>query len=986
MNSQNERRAVPVGAGYPTPLIEPLPERVRGVSAPVIDLGDRSGTWRFLFDSVEGVPAPWAAKEDFDPACMPASGWKPVEVPCELVMQGFDIDNNTEYYYQRELAIPADFAGKRIILRFDGVYSDARCWIDGRFVCRHTGGFTSWDADITDYVRAGGTATLTVGVADLEGSAVGNYNPDGKVQGNPAWASFYAHHNIGGILRDVMLVALPRTFLAQLHVDTRFDREFRDAELRVFARLMGETAGAEVSVRLVGEEREQPLEARAACTPDGTVRFCLPVSAPRQWDAEHPNLYTLEVSVERAGASEELVCERVGFREIHYGGRDGTDTNKLYVNGREVKLRGTCRHDVSPRGGRSTTAQEDWDEISAYRDANINHIRTSHYPPSRHLLRACDELGMYVEEENSACFKGANGVDIYAAPEEFLSPFTEMVERDRNHPCVIIWSLGNESGFERTAGFRMEYDYIKANDPSRPVIFSYPHTVETLPLPYDVCSRHYEDVNGVLGSPSMPVLHDEFAHIPCYDLDELRRNPNVHNYWGQSLRRGWERLFVTDGALGADLWGGIDDVFPLPEGMEGRWQRHSQGAWSGYGEWGCVLDCWRRLKPEAYLTRKAYSPVRLDERAAVSYGGKLIVPVKNWFDHTSFAELRLMCAVDGGSPCEVALPAIEPHAEGLLAIDVPEGAQSVALSFMRGAREIDAFCIRLKGAARAKSAACDCPPAISQTRDEICVDCRSARFVFSRRSSQLVRAEFGGEVLLTGGPHLHVTGRELGAWNTYRAPVASLVDGQAVVVLHGSYGGSPRVQFVFHINGDGSFTVEYQLAEGSWRSAELAEVGLAFDMPGDVESVSWEREAPYSVYPEGHIGRGMGTARRVCAPALEAGYGAKPGWEWQDDMFNAFEFAPDDPAGGLATNDFRTMREHIRSYEVSLAAGRGRVCVKANADVAARVEMAPKGARLIVDMLWRYPHLGWGNDMGRELSLLFGGALGAARIELGAGK
>ena len=101
MNSQNERRAVPAGAGYPTPLLEPLPERVRGVSAPVIDRGDRSGAWRVLFDSVEGVPAPWAAKEDFDPACMPASGWKPVEVPCELVMQGFDIDNNTEYYYQR---------------------------------------------------------------------------------------------------------------------------------------------------------------------------------------------------------------------------------------------------------------------------------------------------------------------------------------------------------------------------------------------------------------------------------------------------------------------------------------------------------------------------------------------------------------------------------------------------------------------------------------------------------------------------------------------------------------------------------------------------------------------------------------------------------------------------------------------------------------------------------------------------------------------
>lgn len=108
--------------------------------------------------------------------------------------------------------------------------------------------------------------------------------------------------------------------------------------------------------------------------------------------------------------------------------------------------------------GRPTTKEQDRNEIIAYKEANINHIRTCHYPASENLLDACDELGIYVEQENAACFQGANGNDVNCGPEDFLYEFTEVIERDRNRPSFLIWSIANESGWGTSKGFQWEYD------------------------------------------------------------------------------------------------------------------------------------------------------------------------------------------------------------------------------------------------------------------------------------------------------------------------------------------------------------------------------------------------------------------------------------------------------------------------------------------------------------------------------------------------
>ena len=991
-----------------TPMIRPLPDFVHGTEQAVIDLNDRAGdgTWRFLFASVPRIPAPGAADQDFDTACLPAEGWKNVAVPCELAMQGFDIENNTEYYYQRRLAVPADFAGKRIFLRFDGVYSNARCWIDGHFVRSHTGGFTSWDCEITSFVRAGEESLLLVGVADLEGSAAGNYNMDGRIKGDPSWASYYAHHNIGGILRDVSLFALPETGLERLHIDTCFDRDFKDAVLSVKAYVCGSADTVRLRMSLAGREGNASSEYNTQLRCGQAAEARIPVREPKHWDAEHPYLYTLTLSLEKDGVILESLDRKVGFRELHFGGRDGTASNKLYVNGKEVKLRGTCRHDVSLRGGRSTTREEDWAEIQAYREANINHIRTSHYPPSRHLLEACDELGMYVEEENGACFQGANGYDIHADAEDFVTPFTEMVERDRCHPCVIIWSLGNESNFERTPAYRIEYDYIKSVDRSRPVIFSYPQTVETFPLPYDIYSRHYEAWDGSLGGPDMPVLHDEFAHISCYNIEEQKRDPNVRNFWGTSLKKAWENIFLTDGALGADLWGGIDDVFLLPDVVKERWQTHSGGTACGYGEWGCVLDVYRRKKPEAWLTGKAYSPIRLREDAACILGNLLSVPVSNWFDHTRLDEITFCYRLDGGEEKNAPLPPIGPHEDGMLLLeDDWEKAREAEFIFSREGRRIDAFRLPLHagnaagrvertccmerssdpGEGTANNRAAE-PPVIHDKGKEILVECPSSGLIlrFDKARARLINASCRGQLLITDGIDLHAGGMRLPEWRTSRQVYAAMENGRAVIGLQGHYGELVRMLLLFRIGGDGQVHIDYQIREGRLPE-NLYELGLSIPLAPDADRVCWKRKGLYSWYPPEELGRDQGTARRFSDRILQAGYGGYPDWDWKEDLYDVFLNTPGEAENRneAASRDFRAMRENIFRYTVAFSSGPSVVQVEADGDAAARVALEEGKAKLIVNRFWRYPNLGWGNDTGRPSFPTGGGSTGYVRLRLG---
>lgn len=1005
---------------WDTPIIPGAAKYIKGVEKTEINLNETTGdgTWRYLYDIPDytqpgGIAAPGTENQDFDFNKWADRDWNDIKVPGEPLMQGFDILSNNEYYYQREITVPDDFAGNRVKVRFDGVYSNSRIWINGTYVQTHVGGFTTWDCDITEYAAPGETVTMTVGVAELYSTTKGIWNPEGRSVNNPANASEYAHHNMGGINRDVSLVAIPYDSMAHTYVNTDFDETFTNANLEVTAQIqmlsgkaklqvelldgeslvtsgsieyerekdvvknlpkLAEEAGilleenadnlyegntgnvgqySEAAYATMQKERQSALQVLADSVELSTAKkLTLPVEAPKQWDAEHPNLYTLRTTLLVDDKAVQVNEEKVGFREIHYGGAEGTDTNKVYVNGKEVKLRGTCRHDVSDDLGRSMTREESYAEIAAYKNANINHIRTSHYPASEDLLDACDEMGIYVEQETAVCFQGP-WADVSSKYEDFLPQFTEMIERDRNRPSILIWSLGNESNYNKVASqsggnaFQDERDYLRDVDTSRPCVFSFPDTGEPAGF-VDIYSAHYASVTGNMGNSSKPVIHDEYAHISCYNLDELQRDVNVRNFWGESIKKGWENIFTSDGALGGALWGGIDDVFYIPEGTTERYQSHSDGQTAGYGEWGSVLDAYLREKPEAYLTKKAYSPVRVDDEACYITGGTMYIPVKNWFDHTNTNELKLIYTIDEVQKEMMVAESIAPHSDGVITISgVPQDADSVNLKFYTpDGIMVDEYNAAIASTQYSFTPASPQAPSITDSDQSIVVKGQDFSVTFNKENGMIVSGEFQDEVLVTGGPYLHVTGMGLGEWILAEEDGITVATEEeyAVITLNGAYGNGQGVRFDLRISGNGIITTDYTLTTAPKVSSGLREVGISYDISKDTDNVSWLRDGLYTAYPEDHIGRNKGVALKVRAGSEETPdqYGVEPQWPWKDDMKNYFVYSTDDPNNGLVTNDFKTMREHVWSYDVNygLDEDAPRISVEApEGNVAARVSI-----------------------------------------------
>ena len=937
-----------------TPEIPQVATFLKDVTEPVTSLNEttKDGTWKFLFESPEGIPLPDDDNQDFNFHNWEVTKiWNNVIVPGGLVMQGFDIKNNTEYFYQRKVQIPLDYANKRILIRFDAVYSNARVWIDGKYVRTHKGGFTTWDCDITDYVTPGNTVTLTVGVADIDGNTIGTWNQNGENMSDPSGASYYANHNIGGINRDVALMALSKDYIARVYTNTTFtDNTYTDADLKITTQLGMVSSNAELKIELLDKYGNKVAEDSISFASTGSAgesnlsqleEKTIRVTAPQKWDAEHPYLYTLKTTVVVGGVDIQTSTQKVGFREITYGGAKGTDSNKVYINGKEIKLRGVCRHDVSYDLGRSTTKEQDYQEIKDYKYANINFIRTSHYPVSKYLLDACDELGIYVEEENAACWGPVN-----CPPEEYLNGFKELVERDRNRTCLLIWSLANESSW--ATPFKMEYDYIKSVDLSRPVVFSFPDTAD---ITFDIRSVHYDSWNSTnLGDPTMPVLHDEYSPSAVHSYNELQRDLNTRNFWGETIYEFWNNVFETDGALGGSIWAAGDEIFQIPEGTTKRYgaQGHYDGPATGDGLWGVIHDVNKRLKPEAWLTKKGYSPIRLDEEIFYVSGGILTIPVRNWFDHTNFNELTLEYSVDGGEVISYTPAAILPHESGTIKLNIPqEGAKQVNLKFYSsfGGEKmmIDEFNIDLMVTTYKFVPPSETAPTIVETTDAITVSGENFSVIFDKITGLIKEGKYNDDVLITGGPYFYVTDGDFGKWipTAGGGIMAETVGNMAVINLKGAYENGQGVEFTINISSNGIILTDYLLTTTPLRTNDLKEVGISYDIPSTIESVSWIRDAYHSVYPEGHIGRSEGTALKVRegSDAIPDQYGVKPTWDWEDDMRDFSLYVNDDPNDGIVTNDFKTMRENIWTYDVNFPGTNSRISVESDAEAAARIDV-----------------------------------------------
>ena len=891
---------------WPRPMIVPLPDSVSGVSKPVISL---NGTWKFTLTPPANF---WLNSVD-------PGAWSNIEVPGEPAVQGFSIYQNVEYPYKRTVGIPADYAGKKIFLRFDGVYSKARVWVNGTFVRSHYGGFTSWNCDITSLVTPGQNAVLTVSIIDLSDDI--------------SFGSQYAKHYIGGILRNVKLVAVSQDYATRLHINTDFDATYVNATLKVWAG-MAFTSGTigGVDLGLVDPSGNpvtltpSSISLSSAKTEDS---ISIPVTAPVKWDAEHPSLYTITYTVKSGTTVVEKVSRKIGFRKIVISG------NKVLLNGMEVKFRGGCMHSIHPLLGRVSLDSLAEQDVLLYKNANVNFIRTSHYPPLEKLLDMCDKHGIYVEDEAAVCFLGTYGGPAYSSNVSkdtmFMEQFGEQIESHRSHPSVVIWSLGNESSWG--SNFQLERDYVNIEDPSRPVICSYPGPATG----YDISSSHYPAWNGSLGSTSKPQLHDEFAHVPCYDLDEQKHDPGVRNFWGESIKRFWESMFPASGCLGGAIWGTIDEVFHLPGGPV-----------VGYGEWG-IFDTWRRPKPEYWLTKKAYSPIRI-ANAPLAYpgtGSPVSIAIKNWFNHTNLNEVRIDWALSGSriNSGSMAGPNLAPHATGTLSI--PTGTFALGdklhLKFITpDSVTVDEFDLTF-GQPITFPAPGGSAPAVTETAASYTVQGTNFSVTFSKTTGLITNATAGGIALLTNGPFLNLAPVGSGTWTLTSINVTRGTTWTTAVIA-GAYG-ALRCTFTIKIDGNGLMRTVYSTTGAV---AGNTEVGITFEVPTATDTIAWQRRALWDWYPADHIGRVAGNASRLHDRAQNQQYRVAPQWPYSRDIKDYFIYSSADP-GNRCTNDFRSTKENIYSAWALVTGSAWGIRVESDGNDALRMEEGSASSSGMVD-------------------------------------
>jgi beta-galactosidase len=930
-----------------TPPIAMTPLRVTGVRQSHLNL---NGTWEF---TTTPRPDVWSDTS--------AIGWKPILVPGEPMMQGFVIKHDVENAYRRAILIPKDFKGKRVIIRFNGVYSQARVWVNGQFVREHNGGFTSWDCDVTTLVKAGHSATIIVGVTDRTDEI--------------SFASGYAKHPIGGILRGVELLALPSEFVQTLAATVHFDSVYHDAVLSIEAHL-NKPADASLEFSLIDPSgRTVALSASVLrfSKSQSTAFLDIFVSSPLHWDAEHPQLYTLRSRLVQNGTMTEVISQRIGFREVLRRG------NKLCINGMPVKLRGACRHDIHPLLGRSTTPEQDKLDVRLAKEANFNFIRTSHYPPSREFLDYCDEYGLFVEEETALCFVGTHRHEPYkslgasqndrAFTNRYLSQLKEMIDRDRNHPSVIIWSIGNEN--EYGSNFQAEYRLVKSMDRSRPVMFSYPGYVPKDSTCFDIVSIHYVSYDGKadqlgiaikdFGLPTIPVLHDEWAHVPCYNTPTLTTDLNVRNFWGESLKRMWDACFESDG-LGGAIWGYIDETFMLPDIVV------------GYGPWG-IIDTWRRKKPEFWLTRKAYSPVRVQQTqfAATDVQKGLIIPLYNRFDHTNLKELQIQVA-SGKSIYTTSGPDVSPHSKGVLILPrkVIAG-NKVKVAFLHNTMVVDDELLTLGNPEKPAETQ---PKNIQALESDTSIVVLGVGFTvtFNKRTGLVENGSVDGKRVILSGPYLHLTSSggpinwiadsllDLTGTQWHLLKMTSQRNQTDVRMLVDGRSGEMEVHFEIMVDGNGKIRTSYEIQH---LPEKYREVGIRYIVDKELTSLSWKRDALYSLYPDDHIGRPVGTASKASPSGQREAYRNRPIHSWSLDTRDYFFYGKEGRKSAKALSvpvDFKTTKENVLSYSLTDSGTRRGITVTSDKSVAARAVANEDGTTTIVIMNdWNYANLRWGN-------------------------
>ena len=431
-------------------------------------------------------------------------------------------------YYRTTFTVPAAWKGQRIAIRFDGVLYGYDLWINGKAAGSWRSGYNTAIFDITDYLKVQGDQQLALRVISQFRGSDFDYNDD--------WAP-------NGIFRDVTLMAIPKTHLSDLTIRTK-----NSGEVVIDTKV--ERAGKGVEIM------HEIFDMRGMSVSKGEGSH-LTVFAPHLWTAETPYLYTLRTTLSRKGKVLQTFEHKFGFRELTIDGKI------LKLNGQPIKLRGVTCHSTDPRSVKVVSDELTLKDMKLMKEASVNYIRTSHYPREPRFYELADSLGFYVIDEVPFGYGDKNLSDSTFYP-VLQQRAQATIRRDKNHPSVLVWSLGNENPLTDICVKLGEY--VKRElDTVRPICYpmigSYFRKFNyDLPKSLDIYTPHYPTTSQIADfyqRADRPVIFTEYCHTLGISLEDHDRQ--------------WEIIERTPWIAGGSVWEWVDQGMPFKGNSEKRY-------------------------------------------------------------------------------------------------------------------------------------------------------------------------------------------------------------------------------------------------------------------------------------------------------------------------------------------------------------------------------------------------------------------------------
>lgn len=803
------------------------------------------------------------------------SAWDDQPVPSNWEMAGYSLPtydsvDDSVGMYRRAVTVPAAWAGKRVYWHFDGALDGAEVFVNGQKAGYHESGYTAFDVDLTGLVKPGQSNLFAVRVSKTTPS----YDCDtGDYQ------------SMGGIYRDTSLIAVPETRIDEITVRTPLAANFRDATLTAQVHVTGKPG---LTVAITGElfnAGGRPAGASLSGTgrlqPDGTVEVAMstPVQTPALWSAEKPNLYYVVFSLTGNGELLERAEQRFGFRQIEI------KDNVVLWNGTPIKCTGVCRHDFWADKGFALTEANWVEDVTLMKAANINAVRTSHYNHAQRFLELCDEKGLYILDEVPYCWINDKVKDPAYAP-YLVQRAQETLARDKNRPCVLAWSIGNENPYGVNS--QTVTDLIHAADPTRPTFVSEqkPDKIKGQAWADD----HYPDPGNVdrdAKNPKWGVNLSEHPHT-FFEKEVQTYDPGASDAWSEALVKTWDKLWKAPTVLGSFIWEwqnqgvadkNADTTTDFWYGPDHLRQENNKG----------VVDAYRHPKPEWWIVKSVYSPVVVGARTVNPAGGMCIVPITNHYAFTDLKELTChWTALNGSATLQTGVMNVGcgPMQSVRASFPALPGMTTLRLDFNRpGGPSVIAANLAVEGVALPSAPAALVSGGALATQDgpdTLLIRNSLQQLAFDKHSGTVQFWRVAGRDKVVSGPILNLGGArgknkgddDKGVYRAEQPPSVADVhiattpeaNGALQIAVTGTVnaaaGGSTlgTLAVTYHVKPEAEIRVDWAL---NWTAEDtgLWEDGLRFTVPAGLTQMAWQRDSFFTDYPAGHLGEPAGTAQ-----------------------------------------------------------------------------------------------------------------------------